>query len=174
MKTLATCSAAVCGLWAVLYAVPAPVPPATAWYDKAIVYEIGVVFCTAAIVMLISRRMWTIRAIGLFFSALAIGVLFANAAYIRYVGYTVRNGRIVPDTDPGVQEAISDAARALLIIGGPLLMIGLIGWLYGRYGPQHDDLLPTPDRRHTVRRESDRQMLARLEYLEREHGGGAS
>jgi hypothetical protein len=141
MKTLAATSAAVAAIWGVLYLVPAPIPPATTWYDKMIVYEIAIVFSTAAIVMLISRKMWTIRAIGLFFSALAIGLLFWNAVYVRQSGYRVRNGRVVPNTDHGIQEGVTDLSRALLMIGGPLLMVGLVMWLWGRFGPDHDPVI---------------------------------
>jgi hypothetical protein len=141
VKTLAACSTAVAAAWAALYLTPAPVPPKTAWYDTSIVYEIAIVFSTAALVMLISRKMWTIRAIGLFFSALAIGLLFWNAVYVRQSGYRVEGGRVVANTDHGIQEAVSDLARALLIVGGPLLMVGLVIWLYGRFGPDHDPVV---------------------------------
>lgn len=167
MKTLASASAAVGVTWIALWKIPAPIPPQTAWYDQTILYEIAIVFSTAAVVMLISRKMWTIRAVGLFFSALAIGLLFWNAVYVRQSGYHVNDkGRIVPNTNPGIQEGVSDLARALLIIGGPLLMVGLIIWLYGRFGPEHDPVLdhdPTwvagrdPDRRGSApgRRSTD-------------------
>jgi hypothetical protein len=142
MKTLAACSVAVGATWAILYTIPAPIPPATAWYDKAIVFEFAIAFVATAVVMLISRKIWTIRAIGLFFASLAVGLLFSNAVYVRQSGYHVNDrGRVVPATNPGVQEGISDLARALLMIGGPLLVTGLIFWLWGRFGPHHDPIL---------------------------------
>jgi hypothetical protein len=142
MKTLLGASAAVTATWGALYFAPAPIPPATAWYDKTIVYEIAIVFSTAALVMLISRKMWTIRAVGLFFSALAIGLLFWNAVYVRQSGYRVNDkGRVVPNTNHGIQEGVTDLSRALLMIGGPLLMVGLVMWLWGRFGPEHDPVV---------------------------------
>lgn len=148
MKTLATASVAVAAVWGTLYIVPAPVPPKTAWYDQAIVYEIAVVFSLAAVVMLISRRMWTIRAIGLFFAATAIGVIGWNAVYVRHAGYTTRNNQIVPNVNPGIQEGLGDLWRALLMVGGPLLFIGLLVYLWGRFGPHSSDIIDdirTPD-----------------------------
>lgn len=165
MKTLATCTAAVAASWGVLYMVPAPIPPATAIYDKVILYAIGGIFTMAALVMLISRRTWTLRAIGLGMSILGISVIAWNAVYTRQVGYTTRNGRVVSAADPGIQEAISDLWRALFIIGGPLLFIGLSAWVYGRFGPHTEDPI-FGERRKTVRREDDRNLLARVAELE--------
>jgi len=143
MRTLIAASVVVAGVWTTLYVTPTPIPPATSWYDKMIFYEIAIVFSTAAAVMLISRKMWTIRAVGLFFSALAIGLLFWNAVYVRQSGYRVNAaGRVVPNTNHGIQEGVTDLSRALLMVGGPLLMIGLLIWLWGRFGPDHD---PTTD-----------------------------
>ena len=165
MKKLAACSGAVAAVWGALYCVTAPIPPATAWYAKMIVYEIAIVFSTAAAVMLISRKLWTIRAIGLFFSALAIALLFWNAVYVRQSGYRVNaQGRVVPNTNAGVQEGVSDLARALLMIGGPLLMVGLIGWLWGRFGPGDPTLDQwdpgrDPDRRSGLERRNPAQKL---------------
>jgi hypothetical protein len=174
MKTLALASGAVAVTWAALYEIPQPIPPKTSFIDKTIVYEVAVIFSVAALVMLISRRVWTIRGIGLFFSILALGVLFSNAVYVRQVGYTMRNNRVVPNTNPGVQEAISDLSRALLLIGGPMLLIGLVGWLYGRFGPHNDDLLPgiNEERRSSIpRREEDRVMRAELADLKQRMEG---
>ena len=130
MKTLAASSLVVAGVWTALWFTPSPIPPRTAWYDTMLVYEIAIAFTTAAVVMVISRRTWTIRAIGLLFSAFAVGLLFWNAVYVRQSGYRVNeNGRVVPNTNHGLQEGVSDLARALLVVGGPLLMVGLVMWL---------------------------------------------
>ena len=153
MKTLAGASVAVAATWTVLYFIPAPIPPQTAWYDQTIVYEIAIVFSTTAAVMAISRKTWTIRAIGLFFAAIAIGLLFWNAVYVRQSGYRFEKGRVIPNTNPGVQEGVGDLARALLFIGGPLLMVGLVMWLIGRFGHAPDPVIdhaptyPEVDRR---------------------------
>lgn len=166
MKLLASVGAATVALYGVLYIVPAPIPPDTAWYDKAILYIIAVVFTTAAGVMLISRRTWTLRAVGLLLSALAIATLSWNAVYLRQAGYRVENGRVVSNVSPGVSEALGDLWRTLFLVGGPLLMIGLIFYVWGRFGP---DPHPEPflgERRKEARRESDRQLLARIAELE--------
>jgi hypothetical protein len=171
MKTLASASAVVGGLWVVLYKVKAPIPPATAWYDKAIVWEIASVFALASVVMMISRKVWTLRAIGIFFSSIGVALLFGLAAYIRHVGYTMRDNRVVPNINPGTQEGISDLFRALLVVGGALFAIGLVGWLWGRFGPRHGDEALGLERRSPIpRREEDRIMRARLEQLESQGG----
>jgi hypothetical protein len=170
MKTLVSASAVVAGLWVVLYEVKAPIPPATAWYDKAIVWEIASVFTLASAVMLISRKIWTLRAIGIFFSSLGVGLLFGMAVYVRHVGYTVRNNRVVPNINPGTQEGLSDLARALLAVGGALFAIGLLVWLWGRFGPRRGDEVLGLERRTSVRRAEDRARDARLAELESQIG----
>ena len=99
-------------------------------------------------------------------SILGISVIAWNAVYVRQAGYTTRDGRIVPDISPGIQEAISDLWRSLFIIGGPLLFIGLAGWVYGRFGPNTEDPI-FGDRRHTVRRQDDRDMIMKLTEFEK-------
>jgi hypothetical protein len=173
MKMLASATAATAVTLGVLYFVPAPKPPSTAIYDKIEVIIIGATFLAVALVMVVSRKVWTPRAIGLLFSFLSLGILFTNATYVRVVGYHLVSGpdgsvKPVPNTDPGKQEFISDLSRSLLIIGGPLLLTGAIVWLIGRYRTGHtydlDD--EVAERRHIVRREEDRIMRARLAELE--------
>ena len=180
MKKLATASIATAALWSAFYLTPMPVPPSVSWYDKMIVYEIAIVFTTAAIVMLISRAVWTIRAIGILFSLMGLGLLFWNAVYVRQSGYKVLpNGRVVPNTNAGIQEGVSDLSRALLIIGGPLLMIGLIGWAYGRFGHFNEvdqGMLKSSydgsvERRKGIpRRQDDARLIERIQKYEDTYG----
>ena len=173
MRTLAAASLAVAATWGVLYAMPQPIPPSTTWYDKMIVYEIAIVFSTAAAVMLISRKMWTIRAIGLFFSALAIGLLFWTAVYVRQSGYRVNDkGRVVPNTNAGIQEGVTDLSRALLMIGGPLLMVGLVIWLWGRFGPDHDGIVDPPKTYPEIERRSNPYGRRATDYATAHGGAG--
>jgi hypothetical protein len=174
MKLLATVGAATATLYGVLYLVPAPIPPDTAWYDKAILYIIAVVFSTAAVVMLISRRTWTLRAIGLLLSAMAIATLSWNAVYLRQKGYSVKDGRVVSNVSPGVSEALGDLWRTLFLVGGPLLMIGLMFYVWGRFGPDHSTDPFLGERRKAHRREEDKQvreqnasLIAKITELER-------
>ena len=147
MKKLAAGIATTAVIWTGMYLRESPRTGAD-WVDRVIVTGIAVTFTFAAIVMLASRRSWTIRAVGLFLSSTGIAVLFGEIAYIAQFG------RI----DPGTREGLVDLARAALGLGGLLLFLGLSLYSFRRWGPVHyqpDVLDETPGDYPLVERRKD-------------------
>ena len=165
MKLLASGIAATGAVWAALYTQPEPLSPGLV--DKAIVSEISIVFWFGAVVMLASRRSWTIRAVGLFLTSVGIAALFGLSAHTLWFSRP----------SDGVREAFIDLGRATLAIGGLLLFVGLSEYSYRRWGAvvTRDALHPGDpgflDRRNPDAPGRRADDLAAYKFYRQTHGG---
>lgn len=149
MKLFASGVAATLVGWGALYLVPSGPAGEYSILDKFIVHEIAFVFAFAAMVMIISRTSWTLRAVGLFLTSVGTSILYCLSSYLSY-GATI---------DPGRREAWLDLARVSLGIGGCLVFIGLVVYMSG-FIAYRDDILAgrrewqpgDPDRRSGIER----------------------
>jgi len=171
MKLLAAASASTVAVWVILYEHPMAQPPRTDTQDIALTLVVSLTMLTAAIVMLISRHWWSIRAIGLFFIALSQSALYGSSAYRLLAGYgpDCTAGVIDPmcrsEVHVGIYEAGIDLSRACSYIGAPALAFGLIVWFISRKRNKGDGEFVydgTNDRRKEVRREVDRDRNGEL------------
>lgn len=86
--------------------------------DAVIVGMIGTTFLIVGIVMIVMTRTWTARGLGLVSAILGTAVLYLGTLAIYLVPETARYA-----------EVISDATRALLLVGGPLVLYGIVRYL---------------------------------------------
>lgn len=153
MKLLASGVGATAAVWGGFYLHPSPPPGQYDFWDKLIVWEIAVSFTFGAVVMLLSRKTWTFRGVGLLLASVGIAILFLLAGVIAELGVTrgdVPPGTILPTArmDPGIREGWQDLARAFLSVGGAGLFVGLFFWTIGRFGAHAylGDVLGSPPR----------------------------
>lgn len=88
--------------------------------DTAILLGIGVTFLIAGVVMLLYTRDWSLRGLGLLAVVFGDAVLYATSGVLRLL--------TIP---AGPREGLVDVSRALFIVGAPLLLFGLIRWVWG-------------------------------------------
>ena len=134
VKTLASGVAATAITYGFLYLYNSPPPLQYDFVDRFMLGGIAFVFAYASIIMVLSRRSWTPRAVGLFLSSLGIAVSFGVGWYTGRVGYQ--------NMDLGQREAAIDFGRACLFIGGILLFLGLTDYAVRRWLSRyvdHDD-----------------------------------
>lgn len=145
MRLFASGVAALAVSWGVLYAIPSGGQGEYSALDRVLVHEIAFVFAFAAVVMVISRRSWTFRAVGLFLTSVGTAFLYGLTSTLTY-GVTLT---------PGQREAWLDLARAGLGLGGLLVFVGLVIYLYGFFN--HDDVLAATGDAHWKAGDADRR-----------------
>ncbi len=172
--------AATATLYGALYLYNSPPAGQYDTIDKFIVGEIMVTFAFGAIVMFCSRKHWTFRGVGVFLMSLGISIAFALSSLIAYKGVSYdENGKAVSNLDPGLRQGISDLDRSLLFVGGFMFFVGLFDYAMRRLFSRpvknsviasewEPEIVPIVERRNTVRRESDKDLLARIDKLERQ------
>lgn len=99
----------------------------TPFQDRWILLGVGSVYALAAIVMLIGTRYWTIRGLGLFGTVTGDAMFYLALASPQF-GWT---GRATDD--------YFNIIRALFIVGGALLLIGLCLWLVRTHAGTRDE-----------------------------------
>lgn len=91
--------------------------------DNLIVTAIAAIFALASLVMIAGTFRWSIRAFGLLCTSLATAIIYGTESYTRNVSHRPP------------QEPVLDLARAMFIVGGPLLLFGLISWIGANWNP---------------------------------------
>ena len=86
--------------------------------DKWILLCIGSAYALSVLVMLIGTRYWTIRGLGLFGTLLGDAMFYLSLAFPRW-GWA----------EPPSNDYLN-VVRALFIVGGTLLLIGLSMWIW--------------------------------------------
>lgn len=119
MRKLALGIAATAAVYGAFWLHPQQPPPALDWRDDMWIGLVAGTFALAALVMLLSRAPWTWRAVGLFLTSLGAAALYGAILWTR------RDG----NPSPAIPETWGDMIRALYIVGGPLLLIGLLDFL---------------------------------------------
>ncbi len=115
-------------VWGGLYLSESPGPGEYSLVDRILVHEIAFAFTLAAVVMIISRKSWTFRAVGLFLTSVGTAILYGLSSFLADGG----------SLSPGVREAWLDLARGGLGLGGLMVIIGLILYLFGWFSYRDD------------------------------------
>lgn len=108
-------------------------PGETDIVDDALRVFICLVFVVAATVMLISRREWSARAMGLFLTSVASAAVYGGSFYADHMVLdrtclTLEGGQVTCFPG-GIPEPWLDFIRALFVVGGTLLAYGLTVWI---------------------------------------------
>lgn len=90
-------------------------------WDTALFLLGLVLFALATAVTFVGTHAWGARSLGLFWVCLGLAVLFARALIVR-------QGWVSPQN-----EVMADAFRAMLLVGGGLLLYGLLRWVRERF-----------------------------------------
>jgi hypothetical protein len=99
----------------------------TPFQDKWILLGIGSVYALSVLVMLIGTRYWTIRGLGL------LGTLMGDTLFYMAFAFPRWGWAEPPGND------YLNIVRALFIVGGTLLLIGLCAWLWRtRFGTRDE------------------------------------
>lgn len=151
MKLFASGVAALAVAWGGLYLNASPGPGEYSRIDRFLVHEITLAFALAAIVMVMSRRYWTFRAVGLFLTSLGTALLYGLSSWLA-------DGRSL---SPGVREGWLDLARAGLGLGGAMVIIGLVFYVFGFFAFR-DDVLTASDEQYTAANNPGRRASDRL------------
>lgn len=100
---------AVLVIWLALLVVPPPL-----WLDIVILFGVSLVYTVGWLQMLLFRRVWTARATGIFWTAMADATVYL-ALGLGHFGH--------------VPAWTFDLARAAFIVGAPLFAFGTIRYL---------------------------------------------
>lgn len=119
MRKFAFGTAATAAVYGAFFLHPQRPPPALDWRDDVWIGFVAGTFALAALVMLLPRAPWTWRAVGLFLTSLGTANLYGAILWTR------RDG----NPSPAIPEWWGDVIRALYVVGGPLLLIGLLDFL---------------------------------------------
>lgn len=156
MKRLAAASVTTAVVYGGLSLYPSgPSDPLT----QPVFVEIAIVASLAAIVMVIARRVWSWRAVGLCFFMAGVAVLYWAAAWRAHTGRMF------------TPEWALDLGRSFLIVGGTLLATGLVVWCWANWRiPGSMDLeegapWDGEERRRIRRRKADREKSSPLAEL---------
>jgi hypothetical protein len=84
--------------------------------DLLITTSIALSYGLSVLVMLIGTAAWSMRSMGLFFTAIGNSTLYGYIAYVRVSGNTPNEGWL-------------DIARAAYLVGAPMVLVGLGIWV---------------------------------------------
>jgi len=103
--------------------------------DPYLLLFIGLTFTGCMAITLIYTRSWTLRSAGVLLTMAGDGVL-----------YSFSGGRHFLDIAPATLERMTDLARSCFFVGAPLLLIGLIAWIWRVREPPPEPLAdPAPE-----------------------------
>jgi hypothetical protein len=110
---------------------PQPIPPSLDWRDTVWTAFIAFTFALAALVMLLPRRPWSWRAVGLFLTSVGTALIYGGVFVFTHL-----RGEALP-------EWYADAIRSVNVVGGPMLAYGLCRWLKDNWRtfPAMDEML---------------------------------
>jgi len=103
--------------------------------DPFLLLFIGLTFTVCMAITLLYTHSWTLRSAGILLTMAGDGVLYSFAG-----------GRHFIAVSPGTIEHITDLARSCFFAGAPLLLIGLIAWVWRVRQPPPEPLAdPVPE-----------------------------